>query len=450
MSAQASRSPRQPGSGRAVLAATLARVGTLPVSLICSLLSIRLMLEGIGVADYGLVSLLLALQVLLPFLDLGTGAGVLDGAAHQRATGSPEQLRARWRTAVRVTLATSLVVLLVSLAIQVLGAWDEILGVPGDTRVGVAVVVIAAVNLLGRPAQVSFLALQGLGHPIQVVVLQVLVPVTSLGIIALGAFVDGPLWMFGASLAFGQLLAGAAGLLSLRRRGDLTLAEVIGLGRLDVARPLLDTVSMAAPMLVITVVMPLGAGLDRIILSHRSTVFELATYAVVAQLLQPISSLTSTAHQSLWGDIARHRHTESLTWGYLRRVGGLVTIAAAVGAVGFGVLLPLVTDVVTGGELEASWGLAFFAAAVVLVQVLQVVPGALLTTPQGLRQQAVAIVLGTALNLTLTWVLAASWGAAGAVVGTAAGFLLQYVITTTLAVPTLRSIRRLEEGTPRP
>src|SRR4051794_28912738 len=91
-----------PRPGRALLVTIVARGATLPISLACALVTVRLLVGSEGVADYGMISLLVTLQALLPFMDLGTGAGVLDAAAHFRATGDRSLFNRRWSGATRI------------------------------------------------------------------------------------------------------------------------------------------------------------------------------------------------------------------------------------------------------------------------------------------------------------------------------------------------------------
>jgi O-antigen/teichoic acid export membrane protein len=416
-------------------AATGMRLMTLPASIVCGLLGAHLTISTLGPTLFGVASLVLTLQLVFTFLDLGTGAAVLNEAARFRVDGDHTALLRTWTSSRRVAQRACLLLLAVSAALMLVDGWPRLLGVSGAGHVSLAVTVVALLNVVGRPALLALAALQGFGHSVAVVLLQVLVPVVSLAVIAMGAALNASVVVFAASLACGQLACGLGALAMVSRRYHLPMlpqrVSSTGAQRDEIRR-------QAGPMLVINLVAPLGMGLDRVALAHMSSPLALSTYALLAQLLQPVFTLSSTLTQSLWGDFSRKRHEGALHWDTLRSPLALVAVAALGCGVGFSVATPWVGHLLAGDRIPLGYGLSALAGCVVALTLIQTIPGALLTSTAGLSAQAKVLVGSVALNLAVTWGLASAWGVAAALSGSIAGLVVQCVILAWLSRRHLR------------
>jgi O-antigen/teichoic acid export membrane protein len=323
-------------------------------------------------------------------------------------------------------------------ALSVLDLLPRLLGVAHVAGVSVAVVGVVLINVVARPAMLALAALQGLGHSVAVVLLQVAVPVVALGVVVVAALLNAPLAVFAASVMLGQLACGIGALVMVSRRYRLPVLTSFVPGPADTR---VSMRSQAGPMLVINLVGPLGVGLDRISLAHLSTPVALASYALVAQLLQPVYSLNATLNQSLWGDFSRKRHEGLLSWATVRGPLMVVGIGAVTCLVGFAVATPWVAHLLADGTITVGHDLGTLAGGVALLLLLGAVPGALLTTAAGLTFQAKVLVISVAINLALTWALSPSLGAAGPLLGSVVGLGVQCVILARLVRRDLRETR---------
>lgn len=410
-------------------AAAAVRVMLLPVSVVCGLLGTHLTIRSLGPAPFGVVSLILTLQLIFTFLDLGTGAAVLNEAARFKVQGDRARLMRTWNGSRRIAQRACAAFFVVAAGLAALHVWPVVLGVP-HTDVDLAVTVVAFINVVGRPATLALGALQGFGHSVAVVLLQVSIPIVSLVVVAVGAALDAPLVVFAASLTTGQLVCGTAALAIVSRRYRLPVAP-FGRWRTDEAKPSLR--NQAGPMLVINLVAPLGIGLDRVALAHLATPLALASYALVAQLLQPVFSLSATLTESLWGDFSRKRHGGNLSWEALRRPALLVGLGALICGAGFAALTPWVARLLAGDAIPIGYGVSALAGGVGLLTLSLSVPGSLMTSARGLATQAKVLVGSVALNLTVTLAMAHTWGVAAPLAGSIVGLLVQFVILAKLS-----------------
>ena len=402
----------------------LARIATLPVSLACGFVTIRVIIDGLGVTNFAVISILVAMQLVMPFLDLGTGAGVLDGGARYRSTHDLADLATPLRTALRVTSATCLAMFAIVSVIALVGGWPVLLGRDDDSRLGAAVMLIFALNLFSRPLVLVSTALVGLGKASLVVALQLLAPLTGLAVVFMAVAVDGGLVVCAAYVVVGQLVCGLLCLVVLVR-------EVPGLAkamRTAAARTGVDrTRPMAGPMLAITGLAPLATGLDRLVLSHLSDTTSLAAYALAAQIAASGYSLVSAVQQGLWADFARARSAGDPELSQKVAVAGRALLLAGIlsGLVLIAVM-PSLAHWVSNGEIDLSIGLVLAVAATFAFQLALAAPGAALTTPRGLVAQARVLAGAVAVNLIITVSTVPALDELAPALGTLVGALIQW------------------------
>jgi O-antigen/teichoic acid export membrane protein len=415
---------------RTVRGALGARVATLPISLVCGLLSVRIVIGDLGASDYGLVALLVGLQLLLPFLDLGTGAAVLNAASSQHAKQGAQELRPVLRQAVKVTMLMSSLTFTAVVAAATAGWWPRLLGFPNNQHVTSSMLLIFGLNIVARPLVIASTALIGLGRATLIILLQGLVPAVGLLVVLLAHVANAPLEFYAVSLIVGQIVTGTAAALVLWRstRHEPRIANT---GSLVASPPLRRT---AGPMLAILLMAPLATNLDRLVLSHQSSATQLALYALAVQLFQPVLSVVGVLQQPIWADFAARRaspstmsnlHLQSLT--VFLALGGL-----AVGGL-MTVLVPPVSGIISGQHIFVSWRLALLLALGMALAVALVPASSYLTTDNGLRRQVWIVAFALSGNLALTVFLTPRFGATGPVIGTVCGGVIALVATLTVA-----------------
>jgi O-antigen/teichoic acid export membrane protein len=197
---------------------------------------------------------------------------------------------------------------------------------------------------------------------------------------------------------------------------------------------------LAVPMLVIQIVGPLNDQLDRLILSHLSTVEAVATYALAAQLFNTASSLVSSLLPALWAEYAGIRAASGLqavaarAFLYVRKLALLMVLFGA----SFSVLSWLLAGTISAGRIHLPWLLCAVLGATLPLNALQTILGVAMTDPAGLRMQAILMVFTTATNLALSVALAARLGAVGPALATLVVACVQVLVVGGLARRRLR------------
>jgi O-antigen/teichoic acid export membrane protein len=417
-----------------------ARAVTFPITLVAGLVWLRLVIGELGAAEYAFLALVVGLQFLLGFLDFGTSATVLESAGQYRVNRDVSALGGALGTAWRTILVGNLVVLLAAAVLLAVGAWGPLLGFPERTATaGLAVVLILAVNTVVRPLSLSSALVAGLGRPAIATWSQALTGLSSLGLLVVLLWRDAPTAFIAATPVAGQLVAFSVPfVVSVRTVPGLLRAA--GAAMLHRTRAHHRLRHLALPMLVIQIIGPLNDQLDRLVLSHLSTVDELATYALGAQLLASAMSFCTVLIPQLWSEFAELRATggpraavaRALT--YLKRLAPLSVLGGAAFAVVCHEAAPWISD----GRLHLSWSLCATFGAGLALSALSLVLGIGLTDPRSLRLQPVLLAGTTAVNVVLTLAWAAPLGALGPAVASLVAASLHLPLLGLLARHRLR------------
>ena len=437
--------------GRALVDSALfrvicARIATFPVTIVCGLLWLRLVIGHFGASRYALIAVVVGLQFLLVFSDFGTSAHVLEESGRYRVHRVAGELGGALGRAWRTVIIGNALIFLAAAGLAAAGTWGRLLGFPTHpTEVGFAVVTTLAVNVVARPLSLSTALAAGLGRPAVATASQALMGVVSLGAAATCIATDLPLPLVAATPVFGQLVASLPPLvIALRAAPGLLAAGLRGM----VTRPATGSRRMrhlAVPMLVIQAVGPLNDQLDRVILSHVSTLEAVATYSLAAQLFSSAQSLVSATLPALWAEYAQIRATSgvaAVARRAFRYVQKLWPLSLLLGGA-FWATSWAVGPIVSAHEIHLPSVLCAVLGALLPIGALQTVLGVSLTDPSALRKQTVLIVMTTATNLGLSVLLGAWLGAAGpAFASLAAGG----VLVSLLALMTRGRLRAASPG----
>jgi O-antigen/teichoic acid export membrane protein len=412
-----------------------ARAITFPIPLICGLLWLHLVIGHLGTADYAFLALIIGLQFLLGFLDFGTAAHVLESAGqyrvHKDLSGLGRALGAAWKT----IIIGNLLFLMGAVALLFLGLWGPILGFPERTATaGLAVVLILAVNTLVRPLSLSTALVAGLGKPAIATWAQALTSLSSLGILMILLSLNAPLPFIAATPIAGQLVAFMVPfVVSLKTVPGLLKAAARGMWRSAATDQKLR--HLAVPMLIIQIIGPLNEQLDRLVLSHLSTVDELAIFSLGAQLLVSAGSFLTALTPALWAEFAElrakggSRAAVARSLRYIKRfwmVGVLFGVAFATLSYA---LSPLISD----GQLRLPWVFCAVLGATLALSGIDLVMGIGLTDPRSLRFQAVLLSFTTGINVALTVALAAPLGSLGPALASLIAMLIHLPLLSLLA-----------------
>lgn len=399
---------------KGLLASAGARLVTTPVTAISGLATTAITIHATDVAAFGLITLVSAVSLMMPFSDLGVGAPLTTAIAEAESKGS--SARDTYRAAVIRTSIVGLVISLVSIALGLGRGWEAAFGQPvsstGGWYITAAVILFAASVPLGLGSRL----LVGLGRNElsilissmgSVTTLSVSVALASLGAHGLEFAVAGMGGLFVANLTMTVIGTSLA-----RRRGVFAPTAA---GR--TVAPLRGSMWM----LIVSISLPAGLQWGRIVVAQVASPSELAAYGMAAQFYGIAWGLVGAVGLGLWPVFVRRRDSYADSFRLWMR---MTMISSAVGGVA-GVALLIgggwASQILSGGAIEADAGLLAAFALLIVAQSMHLTSGMLLTTPRELRWQAYCHITMAALSLTASilfadavgpWVVPAAAGAA--------------------------------------
>jgi O-antigen/teichoic acid export membrane protein len=418
---------RQPGQGspnragpksflagsaaRVVVGGSAARILTLPFGSAATAATAAVTIHAVGKADYGYVSLIGTLFLLLPFADLGLAAAVTNATsvAHIDDEHREQALRVIWRVLVRLA-AVAAVLIALSCAAAAFGLWSVVLGTPARlTSSNWATAAALCAFAVSVPFGIGQRALVGLGRVAEMTVISASAPVTTLVVTAALVVLGAPAMYLGIAPAVAILISNAVMWFRVMSRLGVTVGD---LRRARGANTSLR--STATSYFVVGLGIPIALQTDRMILSQFSTAAALSEYALVAQMYTPALSVVTSGALALWPAYRRDSAQARHLWISALRV--LFLFGCTIG-VTFFLLAPIVGRWVSGGDISPSLGLTGAFAALLVVMAVHQPSALLLTDARGLRFQAFCVPIMAVVSVALSIVLARSLGATGPVLG---------------------------------
>ena len=390
------------------------RIILMPIQVAASALVTFLTIRAIGVQGYATVGLLVGLQALFGFSNLGTSAAVSNAAGASLTLGV-EHLTRVSVSALRVTLLAGATLVSVSGLVALLGYWPEILG-KGDPQLLTlgALVATAAVALL-QPLSQGGGILMATGHTVSATALMVLSSLVTLALV-IGATLNQASPVIYVVCPFLAQVGVALLSCSIAARTVGLRLRTLMASAVDRSFRGAQIMHEARPALVMWVLLPLAYQTDRLLISHLSTAGQLASYNLSAQIFAALFSIVAIGSASLWGHYANARVSENLP-----AAGAFVRLSFAFAGIGtiLGVVYvfatPFVVSLLSNRQVKIST-LTLVCFGVLLVVQSFHQPSAMLQTDElGLRFNAGAVAVMTALNLTLGLILTGPLGAAGPV-----------------------------------
>ena len=402
-----------------LIKSTGARVVSLAIQGICAILATRMIIGSLGFSEYGYVILVAGIPAILSFMDLGVGAAVTNALSEGGGT-DPEDFRRVINTALRTLLIASVGVITFSLGAYAMGLWSRLLSISNSTAFNAdqAVTLVLLIFAVTLPLNVGASTLLGTGRNSQLIALRMIQPPTTLLLLWLTIRAHWSANTLPASWQLGTLITALVITFVAERSASVHLFSPIG--KLMAFRPLPGTQirKTALPMFVIMLGLPIALQSDRMILSNRAGLTDVANYSVVATIQTPLMALVAAAGLSLWPHFAHGRGRTELKTDFFQ---ALLLFVSAGFIAGIGLLIfgPILAPFVSKGQ--ATIGLLLFstAAMVVLVQSAHTPAGMFLTDQAGLTFQAKTVTAMAIVNVGLSWILAGRYGAAGPYLGTA-------------------------------
>jgi O-antigen/teichoic acid export membrane protein len=396
---------------RALVYSALARIlGFIPQG-IATLVASHLILTHYGVDAFSSYALIVSVLLLIPLNNLGAGASVTQVIA---AHGIKDDLSLRTGvTAVRVMGGSAAVVCVVSLGLGLGDLWPKLLGdSSGSNSFVAAAVILYGLGFVPGLGQSVFLA-TGRNH------LTIVAQVTNTVLAAVFVYVM-HLGNYNANLlvtipALAILLVNLVTFVWSQQVTRFPWITAIRRAPYPKRFPGARVRSIAIPMLITSLALPLAFLADRIVLSQVSTKGEVARYALVLQLFAPVTGLIVAAAQPLWPMFTRAR-AEGKGGPAMKVVLGAFLGATLVINVILVVLADPVGRVISDHKISLGYGLPTLAAAVTLLQAVAMPVAMSLVDPRGARLVAITTVITVPVNLYASVVLARQWGAPGPLV----------------------------------
>lgn len=404
--------------------ALAARGLVLPVSAIATLATGRSIVTKLGVDGYAIVALIATLPALLPFTDFGVGAAIVHAVAN-RERSDPGNLYRVLVTSIRVLTTAGTAIISLSVLLAVTNEWSIIIGVHGRPGTNWAVTLCFSLFGLSLPCSIGNALLLGSGRNYLAILLTGMSSLISLAVVLAGGALSAPLWWFASASSFAALAIGMTSLWLGSAVAGVDLTKLIRDARRKSVRGARIR-HLAGPMAIISASLPVAYQSDRLILSHVSSLGELAMYAVGAQLYAPFLSLISSAGQSLWPLFLQRRSVAS-TRANLTELRLAVLLFSTIGVCMAVILVrsaPPIAHWATHSRIYPSPNLMLAFAILLLVHASYYPAGMFMTDSLGLRFQAVTSVSMASVNVPLSVGLSRYLGASGPVVGSTIAIFL--------------------------
>lgn len=412
------------------LLALCAKALTMIVSLVCGVLTTRLVLGETGVEYYALFSMLTTLPNLLSFTDLGSGAVVVNGISTSDDIRHDRELTFQLTSVGRILVGFATVTMLANTVLLLTGGWTLVLGTGGDLP-GAAPSAFVCMTMfcLSVPIGIWVRILLGLRRNHQIILLQGLVsPLTLLAVwlllfvpgdalhpfLALGSFVAS---FIVAALGFALTAAKTAPLVPRAARMLLHPRRFPGVTVMDVGWPMLAQL-LAYPVAVST---------QRYILAQWGTHEDVAEYGVAGQVFFALNGLVVAAGLALWPMYAHRRHRGELRRGPfpLSLLFGVGVVAATAVVLVIG---PWAFGFITDGALEVHAGTILAFGAMVACTAALYPLGMFIMDKPGIRFQVLPTTLMAVASVVLSVVLTPVLGTAGPPLGNAMAIVVFQVI----------------------
>jgi O-antigen/teichoic acid export membrane protein len=417
-----------------------ARALVLPVAAVAIVFTTRLINQTFGSETFAIYSLVAGLPLLIPFADLGLGAAVTNAAS--TASTDPAKFHAVLRRSLLIAFGIAALIAAASAAAAVTSIWSDILGV-SDPTLNLPVSLAMTFFGFSIPGALGTKILLGIGRYVPGVVIQGSGPLLSLGVI-------------GAAIGFGADTGGVVAVSTL----GVFFANWIGFLYAKVVMPCApddfrgtrqhqvmgDVIRMAVPMIVMTSGGAVLHQSGRLVLSHTSTLEQVAVYAALWTFFQPLMSVVVTATLTLWPrfvaaraegrDIRREFRTATIT-------SIAIGLCAGIGLTALG---PFAAHLATAGNVEVGRVQCAILGAVLVVEAIALPAGMTLNFPRGIWLQSATQWGAAVIAVAVSMLYSSSIGATAPMLGLLLGVLIAHAIPTVIAAEVLISRQEYTRG----
>ena len=405
-----------------VIASGAVRALLLPVSAVLTLGTSSILVRSVGATAYGAVIFIGTLFQLLPFADLGVAAAVTRAVAASDDPAHDVYVAAVLRRCLRVMSLSGCAIALIAVVIGGFGAWGPILGLAGQVKhANLAATATIAIFGLALPLALGQRVLLGAGKNHLSIAVGIVQPTTALVLSVMLWALGAPAGAFVLIYPIGLVVNSTTTTLLARHLTGLRISPLTAIRSLPAgaSEPKARIMSIAVPMFMLSVGLPIGLQCDKFVISHRLPPHDLSEYALCSQLYVPGWLVLSAAAFALLPVFTRRR-AKGLPH---RQLWARLTLAFGASSVVLGLVFtlaaPYVARLITSGRVHIGLDLRLAFAALLVVQTTGLVSAMVLNRPAEMRIQAYFVAAMMVSNVALSWVLAGRIGVAGPVVASA-------------------------------
>ena len=423
----------------------LAKVVVMGVTGVFGLVNTRLIISHFGTDAYAQYGLLATFPNLMPFTDLGIGAVILNSVAGSSDLRHDAIVRRTLTTAIRVLLASALIIATTGVVLGLAGLWPTLLGAKLMDGGGVTATLCLVVYAAALPLSVGQRIVVGMGRSATQVISQGIVSpaLTCMLLLAVVVRLEAGNAVSVMSYVANTLVSIVCVVVAWRTTRPLLSQALRDVPRLREVRGV-RIVDTAGPSLVQALIIPIAFQTDRLLLSHLGGGQTLAQYNLAAQMFNLLTQTVSVTGMAMWPHFAKARAD-----GRVESPFGAARSFAAMGG-GLSLVLVLVApwmaSVLSDGKIELPVTLLAANIANVVVEAAKQPLGMYMTDPRGLRAQMIPVVILVPMNLVLSWVLIAPLGAAGPIAGSVIAVIVCQLVPYALWVSADLRRRRVQEG----
>lgn len=418
------------------LLAVGARALTMVISLICGVLTTRMIMGEGGVETFALYTLLTTLPSLLTFTDLGSGAVLVNAVATSDDVRSDLKLRAQVTAVGRVLISFAGCAMALNVLLVVSGGWDVVFGVVGGGRgASLAAFYCITVFCCGIPFGIWTRIMLGQGRNHIVILLQGFIsPLTMTGVWVMLRFGGRQFDPYLAIASYGAsfLVAVLGTFLVVASTAPLIPAAARTL--LQVRRhPSVRVMDVGWPMLAQMVTYPIAVGSQRYVIAQLGSPVDVAEYGVAGQVFFALNGLVMAGGLALWPYYARSRHRGEARRGPFVLSVVFATAAAAATAAVF-LFGPWLFRFVTNGELVVRPS-TIMTFGLMITMTAAVYPlGMFIMDKPGIRFQVIPTLCMAILSLCLSIYLTPILGIGGPLLGTSLALAVCQVVPYALYI----------------
>lgn len=400
------------------LLALLAKAFSMAISLVCGVLTARLILGGAGVPQYALYTLLGTLPSLLSFTDLGSGATIVNSIAASEDPRRDPLVIDRLVSVGRIQLCFATVTMAVNALLLLTGGWPMLFGeVGGVPNADLAAFLCMTIFCLGIPLGVWVRIQLGLRQNHVVILLQAAIsPLTLLFVwIVINSSRTEAFAFTAAASSTATLLVAVAGLAFTAWRTSPLVTTALGRMLRPRRFPGAQVMHVGWPMLAQIISSPIAMSSQRYVLAQSGTHEQVAEYGLAAQVFFAFSGLFTAAGTALWPYYTNLRHRGELRRGpFALSALFAFGILAATGAVWL--FNDFIFSFISDGALAVSSQTILAFGTMIALQGALYPMGMFIMDEPGIRFQVLPALLMAASTLGLAILLTPTWGAIGPLV----------------------------------